>query len=230
MSDKERIEQLEKEVEELKKCKEYYKMECNSFWAELSKRQKFHLEIAQKTVKTDSKAIANIILNMHFGKMPSDGCSFCEIFDLKGKGCCKENLRCTDCIDNFLHKHYTEETQAVCGRKGRMSEVSIFIPDDGWFQSDCNVKPIDKQLCVVIHRYGNPSPGIYQFRKADWLHSKSDYFFDVAEKWGLDNVECSEEWIPSFATFDIIRCWKPLGLPANDNKRLLMEIEKWFED
>lgn len=230
MSDKKRIDQLEKEVEELKNANEYYERECNSFWAKLSKRQEFHLEIAQKIVKTDNKAIANIIRNMYFGKMQSDGCSFCEIFDLKGKGCCKKNLRCTDCIDNFLQKHYTEETQAVCGRKGRMSEVSIFTPDGGWFQSDCNVKPIDKQLCVVIHGYGNPSPGIYQFRKADWLHSKSDYFLDVAEKWELDNVECSEEWSPSFATFDIIRCWKPLGLPENDNKRLLMEIEKWFED
>lgn len=110
-----------------------------------------------------------------------------------------------------------------------MSEVSIFIPDDGWFQSGCNAKPVYKQLCIVIHKYGNQTPGIYQFRKADWLHSKSDYFLDVYEKWELDSVECSEEWNPSFATFDIIRCWKPLGLPENDNERLLMEIEKWFE-
>lgn len=111
-----------------------------------------------------------------------------------------------------------------------MSEVSICIPDDGWFQSDCNVKPIDKQLCVVIHRYGNQSPGIYQFRKADWLHRKSDYFLDVAEKWELDSVERTEEWNPSFATFDIIKRWKPLGLPSKDNERLLMEIEKWFDN
>lgn len=110
-----------------------------------------------------------------------------------------------------------------------MSEVSIFIPGDGWFQSGCNTKPADKQLCIVIHKYGNQSPGIYQFRKADWLHSKSDYFLDISEKWELDSAECSEEWNPSFATFDIISKWKPLGLPANDNERLLMEIEKWFE-
>lgn len=110
-----------------------------------------------------------------------------------------------------------------------MSEVSVFVPDDGWFQSGCNVFPKDKQLCVVIHKFGNQTPGIYQFRKADWLHSKSDYFLDVAEKWELDSAECSEEWEPGFATFDIIRKWKPLGLPANDNERLLLEIEKWFE-
>lgn len=111
-----------------------------------------------------------------------------------------------------------------------MSEISIFIPDDGWFLPGCNASPADRQLCVVIHRYGNQSPGIYQFRKADWLHGESDYFLDVAEKWELDSAGCPGEWNPSFATFDIIRCWKPLGLPVNDNERLLMEIEKWFED
>ena len=63
----------------------------------------------RRIVKTDSKAIANIILNMYFGKMPSDSCGFCEIFGLKEKGCCKDDLRCTDCIDNFLRQHYLEE-------------------------------------------------------------------------------------------------------------------------
>ena len=111
-----------------------------------------------------------------------------------------------------------------------MSEVSFFIPDDGWFQSGCNVFPQDKQLCVVIHKYGNQTPGIYQFRKADWLHESGDYFLDVAEKWEMDAVESTEEWNPSFATFDIIRCWKALGLPTNDNERILLEIEKWFEE
>ncbi|RKJ46550.1 hypothetical protein D7X98_04125 [bacterium 1XD8-76] len=122
MSDKERIEQLEKELEELKNASEYYRDECNSFWADLRKRQKFNLEIAQKIVKTDSKAIANIILNMYFGKMPSDSCGFCEIFGLKGIGCCKENLRCTDCIDNFLRQHYSGESQVVCERMGEKEE------------------------------------------------------------------------------------------------------------
>lgn len=115
MSGKERIEQLKKANEELKKANKYYKEECNSLWADLRERQKFNLEIAQKIAKIDSKAIANIILNMYFGKMPSDSCSFCEIFDLKGKGCCKEDLRCTDCIDNFLRQHYSGGHQADFG-------------------------------------------------------------------------------------------------------------------
>lgn len=110
-----------------------------------------------------------------------------------------------------------------------MSTISVFIPNDGWFYPGYYINPKDKQLCVVIHKYGKQTPGIYQFRKADWLHRKSDYFLDVAEKWELDSIERSEEWNPSFATFDIIRYWKPLELPANDNKRILTEIEKWFD-
>lgn len=124
MRNKDRIKQLEKEVEELEEESEYYKGECNSFWADLRKMQKFNLEIARKIVKTDSKAIANIILNMYFGKMPSDSCRFCEIFDLKGRGCCKEDLCCTDCIDNFLRQHYSGESQVVCGRMGEKEKMN----------------------------------------------------------------------------------------------------------
>lgn len=111
-----------------------------------------------------------------------------------------------------------------------MCEVTIAIPDDGWFQSGCGAFPKDKQLCVVIYKYGGQTPGICQFRKADWLHGKSDYFLDVAEKWELDGYERSEEWEPSFAVFGIISKWKPLGLPEDDDKRLVTEIEEWFEE
>jgi len=106
MTDKERIEQLEKQIEELQNAKEYYEGEANSIWADFRKRRNFNLEIAQRIVKIDRKAVANIILNMYFGKIPSDSVGFCEIFDLKGNGCCKEGLRCTDCIDNFLMEYY----------------------------------------------------------------------------------------------------------------------------
>jgi len=114
MADKEQIERLKNEIEELKKENKYYKGECNGYWAGLRKQKKLNLGIAQKIVKIDSKAIANIILNMYFGKIPSDSCSFCEIFDLRGKGCCKENLRCTDCIDNFLRQHYSGAGREFC--------------------------------------------------------------------------------------------------------------------
>lgn len=111
-----------------------------------------------------------------------------------------------------------------------MSEISIFIPDDKWFPTDCMVRPVDKQLCIVIHKYGNQSVGICQFRKADWLHKASDYFLGVDEKWFLDERDRSNGWEPSFATFGIIRCWKPLGLPANENERILRGIEGWLKD
>lgn len=111
-----------------------------------------------------------------------------------------------------------------------MSIVNINIPDDGWFSMNCNTLPLDKQLCVIIHRYGNQSPEIYQYRKADWLHKESDYFLDVSERWRLESIGGEEEWEPSFATHGIIKYWKPLGLPVNENERLQLEIERWFED
>ena len=111
-----------------------------------------------------------------------------------------------------------------------MSIVNFNIPDDGWFSMNCNTLPLDKQLCVIIHRYSNQSPGIYQYRKADWLHKESDYFLDVSERWRLESIGCEEEWEPSFATAGFIKYWKPLGLPVNENERLQLEIERWFED
>ena len=111
-----------------------------------------------------------------------------------------------------------------------MSFVSVHIPEDGWFLSGCGVFPKDKQLVVAIHKYGNQTPEIYQYRKADWLHKESDYFLDVSEKWRLDSYDCGEEWECGFATMAIISKWKPLALPPNDNERILLEIEKWFEN
>lgn len=110
-----------------------------------------------------------------------------------------------------------------------MSKVQIEIPDDRWFLSGCNIKPHDKQLCVVIHEYGYQTPWIYQYRKADWLHPKNDYFLDVSEKWNLDSLGI-EEWNPSFMEWRGVDRWKPLGLPADVNERILAEIEKWFEE
>ena len=111
-----------------------------------------------------------------------------------------------------------------------MSFVSVHIPESGWFLSGCNVLPQDKQLVIVIHKYGNQTPKIYQYRKADYMYEKSDYFLDVSEKWELESTYSDGYWNPSFATMDIISKWKPLALPPNDNERILLEIEKWFEE
>ena len=64
-----------------------------------------------------------------------------------------------------------------------MSFVIVHIPEDGWFLSGGGVLPTDKQLVIAIHKYGNQTPEIYQYRYADWLHKESNYFLDVSEKW-----------------------------------------------
>jgi hypothetical protein len=111
-----------------------------------------------------------------------------------------------------------------------LSFVEIYVPDDKWFEADGVIMPKDKMFCEVIHKYGNQCPRIYQFRKADWLNRESNYFLDVSAKWTLDSLDMTEGWNPSFATMSILKKWKPLGLPPNENERLLLEIEKWFED
>lgn len=39
-----------------------------------------------------------------------------------------------------------------------MSRVEIYYPDDRWIPVDWPIKPQDKQLCVVIHKYGGQTP------------------------------------------------------------------------
>ena len=110
-----------------------------------------------------------------------------------------------------------------------MSKIQIEIPDDRWFSGEYEIRPQDKQLCVVIHKYGGQTPKIYQYRKADWLHPKKDYFLDVSEKWNLDSLGI-DEWNPSFLEWWGVDRWKPLGLPADVKERIVNEIEKWFEE
>lgn len=110
-----------------------------------------------------------------------------------------------------------------------MGYVMVHVPDDRWFEPGCGIEPDDKMLCVAMHAYGDRAPEIYQFRKADWMHPESDYFLDVSEKWRMDSYGCGEEWQAGFATYDIISMWKPLGLLPEENRRILKEIESWFE-
>ena len=84
----------------------------------------------------------------------------------------------------------------VCGGIGTR-KIQIEIPDDRWFRGEWDFRPQDKQLCVVIHKYGSQTPQIYQYRKADWIHPKKNYFLDVSEKWNLDSLGI-DEWNPSF--------------------------------
>ena len=45
-----------------------------------------------------------------------------------------------------------------------MSKVEIEIPDDRWFRGEWEIRPQDKQLCVVITNIGNRNPLICQWR------------------------------------------------------------------
>lgn len=111
-----------------------------------------------------------------------------------------------------------------------MSSVIISVPDDGWFQNGCNVKPQDKMLCVIMHRYGDRTPSIAQYRKSDYLYKDSDYFLDISEQWELDSIGCGDEWEPGFYSRETVDYWKPLALPDEDNERIINKIDKLFEE
>lgn len=93
-----------------------------------------------------------------------------------------------------------------------MSKVEIEVPDGRWFRGEWQIRPQDKQLCVVIFIDGGVR--ILQYRKNEYgqkeiLHSLS---------------------IPTYFTWDIVDRWKSLGLPAYVEERILAEVEKRFEE
>ena len=93
------IKKLKEENQALRDC-------LNSLATYQKKQHDAALKIAKDIVERDSKAVANIILNMDFGN--ERNVSFCEIFDLRERGGCNKNKRCTDCIHSFLKKYFQE--------------------------------------------------------------------------------------------------------------------------
>ena len=90
-----------------------------------------------------------------------------------------------------------------------MSKLEIEIPDDRWFRGEWQFRPQDKQLCVVILNTIIPSgiPFICQYNaEKEEYKSQNDIYYHCEVKY-----------------------WKPLGLPADVNERILAEIEEWFE-
>ena len=99
-----------------------------------------------------------------------------------------------------------------------MSKVEIEIPDDRWFRGEWGFRPQDKQLCVVIEKESlfNSCIGIAQYRKGN---DNFRYVLShMIEKYGI-----------GYINMNAVDRWKPLGLPADVNDRILTEIEKWFE-
>lgn len=111
-----------------------------------------------------------------------------------------------------------------------MSVVNVTIPEDGWFQSGDVITPQDKQLCIIVHQYGEQTPLICQYRKADWICRENDYFLDISEYWRLQSLGCESEWEPSFLAMNLVKIWKPLALPSTENNRIILEIEKLLEE
>mgnify|MGYP001038489139 CR=1 FL=1 len=94
----ERIRELEAENNALRSCLD----SVAGFEKEMHDNS---LKLAKEIMRRDSKAVANIILNMGFGNR--NNVSFCEIFDLRENDGCKNHRYCTDCIHAFLKKHYS---------------------------------------------------------------------------------------------------------------------------
>lgn len=82
--------------EELERENQLLRNKFNTVSIRFKEMQEHNLQIARRIVKNDRKAIGNIIFNMYFGKTPADSVGFCEIFELKKLGYCKDSERtCT---------------------------------------------------------------------------------------------------------------------------------------
>ena len=103
-----------------------------------------------------------------------------------------------------------------------MSKVEIEIPDDRWFRGEWQIRPFDKQLCVVIPKEYITEIGMYDERHNRFLRVNTTS--TVRELFG--NTKYYSAWVH---ITDVDR-WKPLGLPADVNDWILMKIDKWFEN
>lgn len=82
-------------------------------------------------------------------------------------------------------------------------------------------RPHDKQLCVVITK-GKCLPEIMIWKKSKNTNSCFIGIYFI-------NGEEFRRNIPDILFENIIDRWKPLGLPADVNERVLAEMEKWFK-
>ena len=106
-----------------------------------------------------------------------------------------------------------------------MSKVEIEIPDDDWFQVECNTRPQDKQLCVVILKRDDRIKKnllIMQWVASDTKES-GGCFVEIPIN-GTD--KCKRYYVGMY----FVDRWKPLGLPEYVNERILVDIEKWLEE
>ena len=111
-----------------------------------------------------------------------------------------------------------------------MSKVEIEIPDDRWLRGEWQIRPKDRQLCVVIPNIGNKNLLICQWRWGTHNHVGMNAFCDISERFYHERFGIIEEYFrPEYLGMGNVNRWKPLGLPEDVNGRILIEIEKWFE-
>ena len=88
-------------------------------------------------------------------------------------------------------------------------------PNDEWFSGNSEIRPHDKQLCVVIPKDKEIDVDIFQYR--------NKIFINICALQMMGITDC-------VIHMDDIDRWKPLGLPQDVNERILAEIERWFEE
>lgn len=112
-----------------------------------------------------------------------------------------------------------------------MSLANIEISDDGWIRGEWGFRPQDSQLCIVVPNIGSRFPLICQWRFGTHNHIGMDAFCNISERFYHESIGIiEEEFMPDYLGMGNVDRWKPLGLPADANDRILTEIEKWFEE
>ena len=101
-----------------------------------------------------------------------------------------------------------------------MSKVELILPNDRWFGGGWEVRPKDKEICVVIDSEYLHVPQIYQYRE--------DRFLCIGDMWVLSEI--NESVTPIWIGWEEIEWWKPLGLPRDVDERIKAEIEKWLAE
>lgn len=86
--------------------------ESNNKWKKIKEKQNRALLEARGIVRTSKHPIARLIESMYFGDSASEGCRFCDIFELWNERClAKEDgdeveRSCEKCIETFLAAYY----------------------------------------------------------------------------------------------------------------------------
>lgn len=90
-------------------------------------------------------------------------------------------------------------------------KITLDIPDDGWFKGSSDIRPKDKQFCVVVF---DDTIRVCQYRKC---------LFDMDEL--IIGLIRPEYWSWNFVTL-----WKPIDIPVDVKTRICLKIENWIEE